>query len=172
MQGEIIIMIGLSGIQTGINPYLQNYSSSAMNLDKTSRVLAFPESLSSISPEKVASSQCQACSERKYVDGSNEGNVSFKSPGHISPEASKAVVSAHEQEHVSNARAEGTKENATLVSASVTLKAAICPECGTSYISGGTTTTQVKYEESNPYNQARKTIEGSFLKGQNVDLIA
>ena len=40
--------------------------------------------------------ECQTCKNRKYVDGSNEGNVSFKTPGHISPESSGAVVMAHE----------------------------------------------------------------------------
>lgn len=121
---------------------------------------------------KINKGECQTCKERKYVDGSNESNVSFKSPGHISPEASKAVVSAHEQQHVSNARREGSKEGAQLVSASVTLKTAICPECGSSYVAGGTTRTQIKYTENNPYDSARKIIEGSFLKGQNVDLVA
>ena len=59
--------------------------------------------------EKVKPSECQTCKNRKYVDGSNESNVSFKAPGHISPEASFAAVSSHEQEHVSNAVSEGSK---------------------------------------------------------------
>lgn len=116
--------------------------------------------------------ECQTCKNRKYVDGSDEGNVSFKSPGHISPESSKAVVSAHENMHVSNARREGNKEGAELVSASVTLRTAVCPECGTPYIAGGTTRTAIKYTESNPYEQNRKLLEGSFLKGSYVDAFA
>ena len=31
--------------------------------------------------------ECETCENRTYVDGSNENDVSFKSPGHIAPEA-------------------------------------------------------------------------------------
>ena len=46
---------------------------------------------------------CETCDNRKYQDGSDEGNVSFKSASHISPESAGAKVRAHEGEHVSNA---------------------------------------------------------------------
>lgn len=116
--------------------------------------------------------ECQTCKNRKYVDGSDEADVSFKTPGHISPENSAAMVMSHEQMHVSNARQEGSKENADLVSASVRIKMAVCPECGKSYVSGGVTSTTIKYTESNPYERNRKLIEGSFLKGQYIDAYA
>lgn len=119
--------------------------------------------------KKVKSSECMTCKNRKYVDGSDEGNVSFKAPGHISPGNSAAAVSAHEQEHVANARREGSKDNAELVSATVRLKLAVCPECGTSYVAGGVTSTTIKYSEENPYEQNRKGIEGDALRGNNVD---
>ena len=64
---------------------------------------------------------------------------------------------------------EGNKENADLVSATVSLKTSVCPECGRSYVSGGTTNTTIKYSESNPYEKNRKLLEGSFLKGQVID---
>lgn len=118
------------------------------------------------------SEECQTCKNRKYVDGSNESDVSFKAPTHISPKNSAAMVMSHEQMHVSNARQEGSKENAELVSASVRLKTAVCPECGTSYVAGGVTNTTIKYTESNPYEKNRKLLEGSFLKGQYIDAYA
>lgn len=121
---------------------------------------------------KTSKSECQTCKQRTYVDGSNESNVSFKAPGHISPEASASVVSAHEAEHVANAKHEGNKEGNQLISASVSLKVSICPECGRSYVSGGTTRTTIQYNQSNPYDQGRKTVEGSFLRGQNLDISA
>ena len=34
---------------------------------------------------KVQPSECQTCKSRKYMDRSNEGNVSFQTPAHISP---------------------------------------------------------------------------------------
>lgn len=116
--------------------------------------------------------ECQTCKNRKYVDGSNESDVSFKTPSHIAPESSAAMVMSHEQMHVSNARQEGSKENAELVSASVRLKMAVCPECGKSYVEGGVTNSTIKYSESNPYERNRKLIEGSFLKGQYIDAYA
>lgn len=119
--------------------------------------------------KKVKSSECMTCRNRKYVDGSNEGNVSFKAPGHISPENSAAMVSSHEQEHVANARREGSKDNAKLMSATVRLKLAVCPECGRTYVAGGVTSTTIQYSEENPYERNRKGIEGDALRGNYVD---
>lgn len=116
------------------------------------------------------SGECQTCKNRKYVDGSDEGNVSFKAPGHIAPENSAAVVSSHENMHVANARREGSKENAELISASVRLKTSTCPECGKAYVAGGLTSTTIKYSEKNPYEQKRKFEEAMSLRGNNVDI--
>jgi hypothetical protein len=88
--------------------------------------------------------ECVTCAERRYVDGSNDGSVSFKTPGKISPEASAAVVMSHEMEHVSNEKASAAAEDREIISQSVTLQSAICPECGKSYVSGGTTRTVTK----------------------------
>ena len=113
--------------------------------------------------------ECQTCQNRKYVDGSNESDVSFKTPGVIKPGESFAKVSAHERQHVSNAVAKGSKPGAKLISASVSLKMGVCPECGRTYVAGGETKTQIKYSESNPYEKNRKSAEGSFLVGSNID---
>ena len=88
--------------------------------------------------------ECETCKNRKYQDGSDE-MVSFKAPGHISPQASAATVMAHEQQHVSNAYEKAAKNNGNVLSCNVTLRTAICPECGTSYVSGGTTNTKISY---------------------------
>lgn len=124
------------------------------------------------SSARVKPVECQTCKSRKYVDGSNEPNVSFKTPGNISPEESYAKVSSHEREHVSNAIAKGSKPGAKLISANVTLKMGVCPECGRTYVAGGVTNTQIKYSESNPYEKNRKSMEGSALLGINVDASA
>ena len=114
--------------------------------------------------------QCETCKNRKYQDGSDE-MVSFKSASHISPKASASKVRAHEQEHVSNAYTKAAKAGGKVLSASVTLKTAICPECGTSYVSGGTTSTRIQYsDESNPYVQNKKALDAASLIGQNLDL--
>lgn len=118
---------------------------------------------------KVKQVECQTCKNRKYVDGSNESDVSFKAPGHIDPGQSYATVMAHEQEHMANARQKTAGSDARLISASISLKLSVCPECGRTYVAGGTTNTTIEYSESNPYDKGREIIEGSFLRGQNFD---
>jgi len=113
--------------------------------------------------------ECQTCKNRKYMDGSNE-MVSYKSPTHISPGQSASAVRAHEQEHVTNAYSKAATNNGKVVRASVSLRTSVCPECGRSYVSGGTTSTQIKYyNEDNPYQQDLKATDGIKYKGMNAD---
>ena len=105
--------------------------------------------------------ECETCKNRKYVDGSNEGNVSFKSAQHIAPEGAASTVLAHEYEHVRNAMREDQKEDAELVSVSVSLKTAICPECGKSYVAGGETRTTMRYGEETPAAQKPQAYEAA-----------
>lgn len=115
--------------------------------------------------EFMTKKECETCANRTYVDGSNEGDVSFKTPGHISPEASAAVVSAHEYEHVRNAMQEDKRPDAELVSVSVSLKTAVCPECGTTYVAGGKTRTLMRYgKELNPYEKQQNAYN-EFASG-------
>lgn len=113
--------------------------------------------------------ECETCKNRTYQDGSNESDVSFKSPGHISPGASASTVMAHEQQHVANAYEKEAKGEGKVVSASVQLKTAVCPECGRSYVAGGQTNTMIKYTESNPYGKAAKAQDAAKLIGKNID---
>lgn len=134
--------------------------------------LSYPErELPGVLNEQKANGteECQTCKNRKYKDGSDE-MVSFKSAAHINPAASASVVRAHEQEHVSNAYSKAAMGNGKVIQASVTLKTAICPECGRSYIAGGTTDTQIKYyNEENPYQQELKAADKAKYSGMNID---
>lgn len=113
--------------------------------------------------------ECETCATRKYKDGSDE-NVSFKSAAHIAPEAAAARVRGHEAEHVSNAYEKASEKGGKVVNASVAIHTAVCPECGRTYVSGGTTTTQIKYpNEDNPYQKNRKNADGAMLAGMNFD---
>ena len=47
--------------------------------------------------------ECETCKNRKYKDGSDEANVSYKGATHIDPSGAASKVMAHEQEHVLNA---------------------------------------------------------------------
>ena len=114
--------------------------------------------------------ECETCDNRKYQDGSDE-MVSFKSAAHISPEASGARVRAHEQEHVANAYKKAAQNNGEVVQARVSLKTAVCPECGRTYVSGGETATQIKYyNEENPYQKDKKSADSLKYTGMNIDL--
>lgn len=119
---------------------------------------------------KADAGECETCKNRKYQDGSDE-MVSFKSAAHVAPEAAGAAVRAHEGEHVQNAYDKAAQNNGKVISANVQIKTAVCPECGRSYVSGGTTTTQIKYyNESNPYQKDLKTQDGTKYRGNNLDL--
>lgn len=120
---------------------------------------------------KVNPIECETCKNRRYQDGSDE-MVSFKTPGKISPEESFAKVSAHEQEHVTNAVAEGSKPGKELISANVSLKTALCPECGRAYVAGGTTRTMMKTYGEDPFSQNQKAFEAEATKGNNIDYVA
>lgn len=116
--------------------------------------------------------ECETCKRRKYQDGSDE-MVSFKAAGHIDPDNAASVVMSHEQEHVSNAYQKADMEGGEVVRASVRLKTDICPECGRTFISGGVTSTQIRYvNEENPYQQELKSADVSKYLGANVDVAA
>lgn len=122
---------------------------------------------------KSSPAECQTCKERKYQDGSNETDVSFKAPGHISPQASASTVMAHEQQHVANAYQKASEKGGNVVSCSVSLHTAVCPECGTSYVAGGTTSTSISYpNETNPYQKNKKAQDAIKLIGANIDYAA
>ncbi len=142
-----------------LNPYGQSgksYTSYGMTASDTNKKNGLQE-------------ECQTCANRKYQDGSNE-MVSFKSPTNISPERAATAVRAHEQEHVTNAYAKAANNNGKVLSATVSIHTAICPECGRSYVSGGTTATQIKYyNEENPYQQDLKAADKLKYSGMNAD---
>ena len=97
--------------------------------------------------------------------------VSFKTAQHISPQSAAARVRGHEAEHVSNAYKDAAMNNGKVLQASVSIKTAVCPECGRTYVSGGETCTKISYSnEENPYTKARKALNKQGLLGANVDL--
>lgn len=115
------------------------------------------------------SSECQTCKNRKYQDGSDE-MVSFKAATHINPNSAGALVRSHEQEHVSNAYKKASLKDGKVLSATVSIHTAVCPECGRAYVSGGTTRTRISYpNESNPYTKQAKQFDNLNLRGSFID---
>lgn len=91
--------------------------------------------------EEKQDGECQTCKNRKYQDESDDPGVSFKSAQTIAKGAVAAAVRGHEQEHVVRERAKAEREGREVVSQSVVIKTAVCPECGDTYVAGGETTT-------------------------------
>lgn len=170
-------MIGISGYaNTPFSGFVYGgytaASSAAASSDAgKAEVIKNPGESTKVSPGRRSSpAECQTCKERKYQDGSDE-NVSFKSAQHIAPEAAAARVRGHEQEHVANAYSKAAQDGGKVINASVAIHTAICPECGRTYVSGGTTTTMIKYNnEKNPYTQNKKENDAMGLRGQSLDL--
>lgn len=129
------------------------------------------ESTKKLAGKQSSPAECKTCKERKYQDGSDE-DVSFKTAAHIDPNAAAARVRSHEQEHVSNAYKKAAQNNGKVVSCNVSIHTAVCPECGRTYVSGGTTATQIKYfNEKNPYQQEMKSSDAANkYRGMNVDI--
>lgn len=139
----------------GITPYSTNIAPNkdASKVDKTSPAY-----------------ECKTCKNRKYQDGSNEADVSFKSASRIAPEAAASAVRSHEQMHVANAYQKAARDNGKVISATVSIHTSVCPECGRSYVSGGTTNTMIRYtNEDNPYQKELKAQDAISLTGANID---
>lgn len=149
--------------QTVILPVYGAQNVQEVNQSNTAENAAEPKG-----PAKTGKIECQTCKNRRYVDGSNDSGVSFKTPGYIDPGNSAAIVSAHEGEHVAIAKAEGSKPGNKLISATVTLHTAICPECGRAYISGGETRTQIAYGDPKSKTGAESSVDQD-IKGASFD---
>lgn len=97
--------------------------------------------------------ECQTCERRKYQDGSDDMGVSYQTPTNIKPEQAASAVRGHEMEHVYREQAKAEREGRKVVSQTVTMHTEICPECGKSYVAGGTTETVTKAETDNSAQQ-------------------
>ncbi|MEG2054442.1 MAG: hypothetical protein RR052_05810 [Oscillospiraceae bacterium] len=107
---------------------------------------------------------CETCKNRKYVDGSNDAGVSFKTPSKIQGNVASAVM-AHEQQHVSHNKAKAARTGSKIISQSVSLHTGICPECGRAYISGGTTRT-VSRSSSPDTDEVLKNLQAQNTVGK------
>ena len=113
--------------------------------------------------------ECQTCKNRKYQDQSDDPGVSFQAPAKINPKEAESVVRAHESEHVAREQSKASRQNRQVISQSVILHSAICPECGRVYISGGTTTTVTKAkDQGNKFQIGESDENNGLLLNQNI----
>jgi len=111
--------------------------------------------------------ECKTCASRKYVDDSNDPSVSFQTPTGVSANMSTAAVASHENEHVSNERAKAYRDDREIINQTVTLKYAVCPECGKTYASGGNTRTVSRDKPES--DQAESEAFGPGLPGDGSE---
>ena len=115
--------------------------------------------------------ECQTCSNRRYQDGSNDPGVSMKSPTNLTPSQAATAVYAHEREHYTRNAAKAEEEGREVLSNTIRVFTAVCPECGKVYVSGGETNTvtrKVKENESFALAFFEQTV-GPHRTGRTVD---
>lgn len=120
--------------------------------------------------EVAEDGECKTCENRKYQDGSDDPGVSFKAAGKIDKSVAASTIRAHEHEHVKRNAAKAQREGKEVVMSRVVLHTGICPECGDTYYSGGTTTTVTrraydKAMELDPQggaNMSRTTVDAEI----------
>lgn len=131
----------------GLNTRIRNLENRIDNLQKRLDKLKSEEN----------DGECETCKNRRYQDVSDDPGVSFKSASKIAPGNVGAAVRGHENEHVVRERAKAEREGREVVSQSVVIKTAICPECGKSYVAGGETTTVTR---------SKPSVEAKFQVGE------
>jgi hypothetical protein len=140
VQTQNAVSTGTKATNTGISAPQGNDASRRFDrFDKTGTGKETDEAVKT-GKGNATDGECQTCANRKYQDGSNDGGVSFQTPTKLSPGAAAAAVRSHEQEHVTRNAAKAEREGKEAHS-HVAIHSAVCPECGKTYISGGTTTT-------------------------------
>lgn len=104
-----------------------------------------------VTPEELGKKyKCSTCESRKYQDVSSDPGVSFQMPTKVSKANAHSAVAAHEQQHVARNQDKAEREGREVVSQTVTYHSAVCPECGDTYRSGGTTKTVTRSKQDNP----------------------
>lgn len=118
--------------------------------------------------KKSSPAECETCARRTYKDGSDEMDVSFKTPSKIPQSIAASVVLGHEHEHVANAYEKERNGEGEVKRVSVTLHNDICPECGRVYVSGGLTHTEMtKSDENKNHSHTHDDLRGSIVDLQS-----
>ena len=152
--GLPVIRQGADPVEMAVRMRIQYGEPTAEGLQKAAESQDGQPALGAESVQKaLEEGECQTCKERKYQDGSDDPGVSFKTPTNVDPDMAASAVRGHEMEHVYREQAKAQRENREVVSQSVTYHTAICPECGKAYVSGGTTRTVTKADNSQQAEQ-------------------
>ena len=116
--------------------------------------------------------ECETCKNRRYQDQSNDSGVSFQQATRMKPEEAVHRVKAHEMEHVRREQFKAKGSNSRIISQSVQIHTSSCPECGKSYVSGGTTRTHTKHSDPDFIDLFRVGADDMFKKGNKFSATA
>lgn len=124
-------------------PQYQNYNNASLIQADVRIQQAAEEKTSAGVRQKslTALKDCETCKNRTYQDQSADGGVSMQSPTKLSPEEAASAVRAHESEHAFREASRAKEEGRDVISNTIRLFTAVCPECGKVYVSGGETKT-------------------------------
>lgn len=144
----------------------QGAGSSDGVLTASTRDAGGPSGASGVSGVK----DCPMCESRRYVDGSSDPGVSFKSPTRLPAGSAASLVRSHEQEHVSRQAAKARESGGKVISQTVTVETSVCPNCGRAYVSGGRTRTVMSVPaQTSPATQSSQD-KGSHDLGSRLDM--
>lgn len=149
-----------------LNAYSQNFSNRVIG-DEVKAAVSLHTDSTQKTQKLQAPKECETCKKRKYQDQSDDPSVSFQTPQSIASSAVYGAVAAHESEHVRNEQVKAKAEGRKIVFQSVSIHTDVCPECGKMYISGGTTRTVTKADDtqldSNKSNENLTTVTPGLL---------
>jgi len=130
------------------NPLSKDNNSISNDIKKTENNKQLEKEL-----KKMGLIECETCKNRKYVDSSGDSGVSFKGPTSISPGASFTAVASHEGEHIAIAQNRAQQTNSKVISQTIQVFTAVCPECGKPHASGGQAVTKTLSSPKTPSPQ-------------------
>lgn len=135
-----------------LNMQLERYQLRMDKLEDSQNASEKNQTADADKKRRFDSFECQTCKNRRYQDESTDAGVSFKSASKVAPSAADSAVRAHENEHVARNQTKAKENGMKILSQTVTIHHAICPECGKVYTSGGVTKTKMATDLSQKYS--------------------
>ena len=113
------------------NPY-SSMSAQGNGADPANNQQVYPEH-----SDDIENCRCETCSNRRYVDVSDDPGVSFQAPTRLTPGQAAIAVPSHEREHYHREAARAHREDRDILHNSIRIFTDVCPECGITFVSGG-----------------------------------
>ncbi|MCL2108318.1 MAG: hypothetical protein FWH20_03120 [Oscillospiraceae bacterium] len=116
--------------------------------------------------------ECETCKNRRYQDQSNDSAVSLQQATKLNPKEAAHKVRAHEMEHIRREQYQANSDGNRVITQSVRIKSAICPECGENYVSGGEAISHIRYSDAEYTRLFSVGAEDMLRKGKDFSATA